>query len=135
MLRVYPSSVSNVNNKQQYPLHTAAQSGAAPSIIKSLTDAFIDAADHPDIDGKTPLHLACQHYASAYRPTKHLDGSLVSLQDAMVESIQLLNRPAVVNMEDEEGMTALEYAIDTNADLRIIKNMQRACEQSWREKR
>jgi ankyrin repeat protein len=132
ILQIYPTTVSKLNRNQQYPLHVAAQCGASPEIIKCLSESFPDAVDHADEEGKTPLHLTCESYASTYRAAKSPDGALVSMQDAMIKTVDLLNKPSVVNLEDEEGMTALEYAIDTNADLRIVKNIQRACERSWR---
>merc|ERR1719156_223082 len=54
----------------------------------------------------------------------------------MMNVVRLLktSAPASVNLEDGEGMNAIEYALDSDADIRVIRVMQRACRDDGRKR-
>ena len=126
IVSMFPKTVSQLNNSNQYPIHVASQCGALPKIIQQLDQYCPDGFRSCDISGKTPLHLACEHYPSSYRSVKEN----MSPIEPMEEIISILTRKtlSVIHIEDENGMTALEYAIDTGIDLVIIQKLQRDCE-------
>lgn len=43
------------------------------------------------------------------------------------------SRPEELYLEDNDGMNCLELAIESDVDIKIIKAMQRACRDTWRE--
>ena len=45
----------------RYPLHIAALYGANERVIELLCVSYPEAAEEADVDGCTPLHLACYH--------------------------------------------------------------------------
>jgi hypothetical protein len=47
----------------------------------------------------------------------------------MMAIVKMLNvsAPKSFNVEDNDGMNAIELAIETNVDIKIIKAMQRVC--------
>lgn len=131
IVSTFPSTVSQLNESNQYPIHIAAQCGALPKIIKHLCACCPDASCLRDVAGKTPLHLACEHYLSSYRSMKEN----MCPQEAMGETISTLTMKtlSVIHLEDGNGKTALEYAIDTGTDLVIVQRLQRDCERHMKE--
>jgi len=53
----------------------------------------------------------------------------------MMAIVKMLNvtAPKSFNLEDNDGMNAIELAIESNVDIKIIKAMQRVCRDTWRE--
>lgn len=130
----FPGAVRNTDRMGRCPLHIAAKWGAFPEVIKFLIEEYPDAAGFQDAMGKTPLHLACESYASKYSSRKNGGRPL---KDAMVEVVRRLCRaaPDSVNLEDMDDMTALEYAIDADVDLKVVRSIQKACEKDWKHRR
>merc|ERR1712232_860995 len=56
--------------------------------------------------------------------------------DAMLQVVRLLKNaaPQSLNLEDDAGRNAVEYAINSNANLGVIRTMQRACRDDWKER-
>lgn len=54
----------------------------------------------------------------------------------MLQVVRLLKTaaPLSVNLEDNEEMNAIEYALLSDASLKVVKTMQRACRDDWRER-
>merc|ERR1712183_364168 len=54
----------------------------------------------------------------------------------MLEVVRLMKfaAPNSVNLEDESGMNAIEYALLSEANISVIRAMQRACRGDWRER-
>lgn len=134
LAEVCPGSVEKADNMGRYPLHIAAKWGASPRVVKFLLQVYPDAAGLQDAMGKTPLHLCCESYASKYSSRK-AEGQ--PLKDAMVEVVRRLCRaaPDAVNLEDMEDMTALEYAIEADVELKVVRSIQKACEKDWKHRR
>lgn len=62
IIRLSPSSPFAVDCLNRTPLHIAAAIRANPQSIMLLVDACQKACSVRDVDGKTPLHFACDKY-------------------------------------------------------------------------
>jgi len=54
----------------------------------------------------------------------------------MMQVVMLLKSaaPTSVNLEDNEGCNAIEYALENDVHIKVIKAMQRACRDDWRHR-
>jgi len=127
---LYPHSLTSTDMAGRYPIHVAAKWGATPDVIRFLVDAGPSVVGCPDGSGKTPMHYVGESYIA------HYNSCLYDRSEAMMNVVRLLktSAPASVNLEDGEGMNAIEYALDSDADIRVIRVMQRACRDDWRER-
>jgi len=127
---MYPQSLSSSDITGRYPIHVAAKWGATPDVIAYLIKTNPSVAGVPDSTGKTPMHYVGEWYL------QHFDNALYSRDDSMLQVVRLLRNaaPLSVNLEDGEGMNAIEYALASDANLKVIKTMQRACRDDWRER-
>lgn len=84
----------------------------------------------PDDLGKTPMHYVGECYARNYN-----NRAPYPMVDSMLQVVKLLKTaaPKSMNLEDHEGMNAIEYALESDADIKVIKSMQRACRDDWRD--
>lgn len=132
IIAILPDTTTAKNQSNQYALHIAAENGASPHIIRYLCNLQPIASGSRDNSGRTPLHLVCKNYAIKYKPYKD-----ISMTDAMLQSVRTIIdlSPETVNIDDQDGMTALEYAIEANADIRTIQSIQKACERGWKVKK
>lgn len=129
--KLYPRSLTSPDVAGRYPIHVASKWGATPDVVRFLVEASPAVVGVPDSSGKTPMHYVGECYA-AHFSSDHL----YSRSDAMLHVVRMLktSAPNSVNLEDEHGMNAIEYALDSDADIRVIKAMQRACRDDWRER-
>eukprot|EP00562_Extubocellulus_spinifer_P006720 CAMPEP_0178516230 /NCGR_PEP_ID=MMETSP0696-20121128/24994_1 /TAXON_ID=265572 /ORGANISM="Extubocellulus spinifer, Strain CCMP396" /LENGTH=363 /DNA_ID=CAMNT_0020146475 /DNA_START=248 /DNA_END=1339 /DNA_ORIENTATION=+ len=129
-----PDVVRKTDPIGRSPLHVAAKWGAAPRVIRFLSEAYPDSGGLQDTSGKTPLHLACESYASKYSSSKTDDKPL---KESMLEVVRFLCKlsPTTVNIEDNEDFTALEYAIENDLDIKVVRSLQKACEKDWKKRR
>jgi len=132
----YPRAASSKTKPQRYyPLHLAVTFGAHPEVIAHIAEQYPKAAGCVDCTGKTPLHLLCQNYPNYY---SHIDlnkgEAQLPLDEAMLLVVRLLTRafPKLVNVDDEDDVTALEYAIDNDCHITVVRSIQRACERHER---
>jgi len=132
----YPRAASSKTKPQRYyPLHLAVTFGAHPEVIAHIAEQYPKAAGCVDCTGKTPLHLLCQNYPNYY---SHIDlnkgEAQLPLHEAMLLVVRLLTRafPKLVNVDDEDDVTALEYAIDNDCHITVVRSIQRACERHER---
>jgi len=128
--RKFPESLSSTDAAGRYPVHVAAKWGATPDVIQFLLKTNISFAGVPDNSGRTPLHYVGEHYLTNYNSLKY------DRDQAQLYVVKMLKMvaPRSVNIEDEEGMNAIEYALESDASLIVIKAMQRACRDDWRER-
>mmetsp|Transcript_19741 Transcript_19741/g.42512 ORF Transcript_19741/g.42512 Transcript_19741/m.42512 type:complete len:268 (-) Transcript_19741:111-914(-) len=94
------------------PLHFATASGAPVEVVEPLISMYPAAAGLPDCRGETPLMLASAH-------GKNADKSLVK---ALIRA-----SPHTVIDEDDEGMSALEYALLSEVPRDIFRMLQKSC--------
>ncbi|KAL7526242.1 hypothetical protein ACHAWF_001692 [Thalassiosira exigua] len=127
---LYPHSLSSTDVTGRYPIHVAAKWSSTPDVIAYLIKTNPAVAGIPDSTGKTPMHYVGECYL------KHFNNAMYNRDDSMLQVVRLLKNaaPQSVNLEDNEGMNAIEYALDSDANLKVIKTMQRACRDDWRER-
>ena len=106
------------------PLHIAAGVGASVQVIKYLTMAYPEACKIQDEDGRTPLHFACDVECRLFEgePDRREPPSFQVVHALLSASI------APASMEDEDEMCPLEYAILSDADVRVVKLLQKAAQ-------
>lgn len=104
------------------PLHVMAGTGASNEVIKVLVTAYPDACMIQDVNGRTPLHLLCNSSCKLFEDDikKKSKPSLVSVCELLLAS------PESVMLEDNEEMSAIEYALCSDADMKTIKILQRS---------
>mmetsp|Transcript_14255 Transcript_14255/g.30442 ORF Transcript_14255/g.30442 Transcript_14255/m.30442 type:complete len:246 (+) Transcript_14255:173-910(+) len=135
LLQLVPESPSCIDCLQRTPLHIAAGTRASSPIIKLLVDAYPTACEIRDIDGKTPLHLACDSACELFEGDRESDAREPPRYD-VVRTLAKAS-PLSVPLEDQDGMSALEHAIFSDAPIVVIKLLQYAtrkqCEMQQKE--
>ena len=132
---MYPGSLRMPDNMGRLPLHYAAKWGASYRLIDYLVEKNRAAASARDSLGRTPLHLLCKSYSSSVGSNK-LPCDLSSDDNMFQATTTLLAAaPDVVNIEDNNGMTVIEYAISSNAPYRAVRLIQKASERDWKERK
>jgi len=136
IIQELPTAIYQTNSQGQYPIHCATEWGACPTVIRTLSDRCRYALENQDHQGRTPLHLACIDYCDNYKYTPGAV-AVVQIREAVAQTIQMLATkcPNVSNLEDNEEITALEYAVLNAAmvDLDTIQCIQRASCQTWKQ--
>lgn len=128
--RIYPQSLSSADITGRYPIHVAAKWAATPDVVAYLIKTNPSVAGVPDSIGKTPMTYVGEFYLP------HFTSRLYGRDDSQLQVVRLLKTaaPNSVNLEDDDGKNAIEYALESNAHLKVIKTMQRACRDDWRER-
>lgn len=126
----YPQSLTCFDAMGRYPLHIACAWGNSPETIKYLVDSYPDAARIQDSDGKCAIHHLCHTFKRHFKDT-----SSSLFNDNMMDVVKTLHAaaPMSFNEEDCDGKNAIEHAIENEFDIKVIKTMQRACRDTWRE--
>lgn len=131
LLGGFPEAVSLPDSMGRLPLHVAAEYGASSAVILHLLVRNENAAGEQNATGKTPLHLACKTYTLAYNPTNDAK----TMEHAFGEVVRMLGdaAPAAVNMEDNQGMTPLEYALEWDCPYPVYRKLQKQSQKSWKQ--
>ena len=130
MIRLRPELVSAQDCLGRTPLHIAAGCAAHPHVIKILAHADPSTCSVQDEDMRTPLHLACDRYCNLFEDpsnSEDTDGrnpSYDAVRALLSESLQ------AATLEDEDEMNPLEYAIMSDADLKVVKLLQKATQKA-----
>ena len=127
-----PEYITQVDSAGRTVLHTAIRFGSDPQTVRYICAKCPSAAGALDLANQTPIHYLCRYYAKSHDPFKSRGGKT----DCMREITRVLfanSPPQTVNVEDEDGCTALERAIETDAPYKLVKFLQKACETDWRE--
>lgn len=134
MIRLRPELVSAQDCLGRTPLHIAAGCSAHPHVIKILAHADPNTCTVQDDDKRTPLHLACDRHCNLFEDPKgeSNDDGRDPCYDAIRALLSESLEPATV--EDEEEMNPLEYAILSNADLKVVKLLQKATQKQAKTK-
>mmetsp|Transcript_13417 Transcript_13417/g.24031 ORF Transcript_13417/g.24031 Transcript_13417/m.24031 type:complete len:275 (-) Transcript_13417:54-878(-) len=128
----FPQSISCPESKGRYPIHIACAKGLSPKTIEFIIESFPGAVGVQDDFGKNPLHYACESYVynwgtipnNAYRSP---DKNLLTVVSMLLDEV-----PELPNVEDLHGMNAIEYAIDSDTNIKVVKRMQNASRENWR---
>lgn len=128
----FPQSVSCAENKGRYPLHIACAKGLKPKAIDFLIKSYPQAAVVQDDFGKAPLHYVGESYAYNFRTTPSNAYRSPTSSILTVVSLLLDVCPESANVEDLYGMNAIEYALDSDTSIKVIKLMQNKSRENWR---
>ena len=123
LLELVPESSRAVDCLQRTPLHVAAGTRCSLPVIKMLSNSYPAAAAIRDEDGKTPLHLACDSDCELFEGDRDATRSPPSYE---VVATLIKANPNSVPVEDQDGMSALEHAIFSNAPIKVVKLLQYA---------
>jgi len=131
--KLYPSSIKSQDASGRYPIHVACKWSATPDVINYLIRLNSSACGVQDKFGKTPMHYVAEFYITNYQI---LLERLYPMDESMMEVVKLLKSaaPTSVNLEDNEGCNAIEYALENDVHIKVIKAMQRACRDDWRHR-
>ena len=122
-------NASRIDSKRRYPLHLALEYESDVKVVKFLIESNKAAVIAQDVYGKTPLHMVVLKCAEKMERNELQDlGGIISFIDSveMLKFLLLLCDavPSAPFIEDNNGMTALEYAIDVEADFKLVKALQ-----------
>lgn len=132
MIELCPDAPHSQDCLNRTPLHVATGTGASSPVIKALVDAYPAACLIQDKDGRSPLHMACDASCELFEDDRSSERPAPSyrtigvLLSASLESAVL---------EDEDGMSAIEYALFSNADLQTVRLIQKAAQKVMLNKR
>jgi ankyrin repeat protein len=122
MIRAHGEAVKGQDCLGRSPLHVACGTGADAQIIRRLVKAFPQACDIQDEDGRLPLHFACDVECVLF------DGDQTPRTPPSVEVVKALLSGSMqsVLVEDDDEMSPIEYAIVSDADIKVVKLLQKA---------
>eukprot|EP00984_Skeletonema_dohrnii_P021264 scaffold10568_cov140-Skeletonema_dohrnii-CCMP3373.AAC.12 len=111
------------------PLYVATGLAAAPMLIQILAHVYSSACNVQDVDGKTPLHFACDSYGSMvlFEDDNHNESATHQwVQQPCHDAIHALlsGSLAAATIEDSDEMNPVEYAIMSNASLKTVQLLQ-----------
>lgn len=131
IVSLHPDLVYLADSDGRVPLHIASQNGASPDIIAFLCVPKRNTSGVQDSMGRTALHLACASYCASYTDTM-----VQPTKKAFTKTVRTLiqSSPATINVEDINGINAVEYAIESDVDLKILRLIQRASEKDWKRR-
>eukprot|EP00984_Skeletonema_dohrnii_P038611 scaffold42072_cov161-Skeletonema_dohrnii-CCMP3373.AAC.1 len=123
MIRLRPELVSAQDCLGRTPLHIAAGCGAHPYVIKTLAHADPSTCTVQDEDMRTPLHLACDRHCNLFEDCEDSNG-----REPCYDAVRALLSESLdaAVLEDEDEMNPVEYAIMSDADLKLVKLLQKA---------
>ncbi len=124
MIKLRPELVSAQDCLGRTPLHIAAGCAAHPYVIKTLAHADPSTCTVQDEDMRTPLHLACDRHCNLFEEDSEDENGREPSYDAVRALLSESLEAAV--LEDEDEMNPVEYAIISNADIKLVKLLQKA---------
>ena len=125
----YPLCLTMPDPTGKYACHVACKYGALPTVLEFLVSENAHAAGVQDPEGKAPIHYVGEFYASNFESP-----SSPAVRESMLQVIHILRQaaPHSFNLEDADGCNAVEYAIANDADMKVIKVMQRTARDDWK---
>ena len=130
MIMLCPDDAHAVDCLERTPLHVATGTGASVNVIKALLEANPGACRAQDADGRIPLHMACDRTCVLFEGSSNSNDAP---RYDIVNSLLSVS-PSSVIMEDSDEMTAIEYALLSSGDLKVVKMLQRASQKVLRKK-
>mmetsp|Transcript_3496 Transcript_3496/g.7429 ORF Transcript_3496/g.7429 Transcript_3496/m.7429 type:complete len:263 (-) Transcript_3496:137-925(-) len=127
LAKAFPEGLLHADKSGRYPIHVASKWGAPPDVMQWLVNSNKAAASIQDQVGKTPMHYIGEFYTRTYQYD--------DLEKSMNTIVKLLKEaaPSSVILEDHEEFNAIEYAIENDAPLSVVKTMQRSSRDGWRD--
>mmetsp|Transcript_34359 Transcript_34359/g.61678 ORF Transcript_34359/g.61678 Transcript_34359/m.61678 type:complete len:273 (+) Transcript_34359:152-970(+) len=126
----YPRCLTRPDSTRKFSCHVAAKYGATPNVMDYLVCDNKYAAGVQDPLGKAPIHYVGEFYSCNDKSV-----AAITVNENMLQVVRILREaaPQSFNLEDNDGCNAIEYAIENNADIKVIKTMQRAARDDWRK--
>ena len=125
----YPRCLTMPDSTGKYACHVACKYGAMFPVVEYLVHKNKLFAGVQDPSGKAPIHYVGEFYTSHNESSTDLE-----VHENMHRVVHLLREAAPQSfiLEDMHGCNAIEYAIGSDVDIKIIKTMQRAARDDWR---
>ena len=117
----YSWGIHKADAAGRFPMHIATKWSAMPEVIQFLASQNPTAVGIKDDFGKSPLHYVAESYIRNCNPHHQW---YVSANMLEVVNIIKTSTPNAATIEDNDGMNAIEYAIDNSAPFDVIANMQ-----------
>ncbi|KAK1738816.1 hypothetical protein QTG54_010132 [Skeletonema marinoi] len=114
-----------LNASGRYPVHVACKWSATPDVVMHLIRLNSSACGVQDSFGKTPMHYVAEFYVANYQLPLEM---LYPMDESMMQVVKLLKSAAPT------GCNAIEYALVNDVNIKVIKVMQRACRDDWRNR-
>lgn len=129
IIQICPADVRSRDCLNRTPLHVACGVGAGIRTIQCLAAAYPAACKIQDDDGRTPLHFCCDIECQLFEGD---EGKVRKPPSFEVVHCLLSASLSVVSLEDADGMSPLEYAICSDADVKVVKLLQKAAQKHMR---
>ncbi|KAL7428676.1 hypothetical protein ACHAXH_000887 [Discostella pseudostelligera] len=125
----YPRCLTTPDPTGKYACHVACKYGAVFPVVEFLVRMNKYLAGIPDPSGKAPIHYVGEFYAAFNESSTGME-----MNEHMLRVVYILREAAPQSfiLEDMNGCNAIEYAIGSDADIKIIKTMQRTARDDWR---
>ena len=129
LVRILPDLPSRVDVLNRTSLHVACGVGASVQIIKYLVIAYPPACKIQDHDGRTPLHFCCDVDCRLF------EGDCLRRDPPSFSVVHALLSGSIsaASMEDEDEMSPLEYAITSDAEVKVVKLLQKAAQKHMKQ--
>lgn len=134
ILRTCPNALRETDHDGRLPLHRATRNGVGSDVVRYLLERYPEAAVRRDNKGKTPLHLACKYFSIVFDNSgtrfKYRKDKFAHMCKTLKAVIIMFLRadPDCFLLDDDKGMSALEYAIDGEVIFETVFMMQTAIE-------
>lgn len=132
----FPEALIQLDAERRYPIHIACAEGSHPGFILHCIEEYPFTISAKDVYGRTPLHLLCQSYKKKYSDNiscqhsgKYVNkdyGFETPAEKKMTIILWMIYRhdPATIALEDNDGVSALEYALESNVDIEFFRTLQ-----------
>jgi len=123
LLKGFPDAVHEKDCMGRFPLHIVVMYGSYADVVEYLLQKH-NVAGTSDIQGRTPLHLLFNDLK--YRSKDGIEFG-PETRDSIYPIVSLLCEASLrcAVTEDHMGKSALEYAIEEEADFAIVKVLQK----------
>mmetsp|Transcript_15216 Transcript_15216/g.21619 ORF Transcript_15216/g.21619 Transcript_15216/m.21619 type:complete len:262 (-) Transcript_15216:1294-2079(-) len=128
----YPQCVDKPDGTGKFCTHVAAKYSALPDVMAYVISKNPAAAGCPDNHRKCPIHYVAEFYIK--HSIRYQDQNETT-EELMLQVVRILKHtaPQSFNLEDEDERNAIEIAIESDVGIRVVKMMQRAARDDWRE--
>jgi len=106
--------------RMRLPLHIAIQNGASIGCISYMVEKYPESVMEKELMGCIPLHLVVKNQDGIFRSSKR------TLYDRSLIRVLLDANPRSVLEEDGRGMNAIEHALTSEMDQKIVRLLQHA---------
>lgn len=131
---IFPSSPNTANSRGRYPIRIAVAGGCQPDVIQFLMQVNHQVVRLQDESGKNPIHYAADCYAQNFSDNNFDVPNHHEVYRNTLQVVEYLVKaaPESVNVEDNDEMNPIEYALINGCHIKIVKTLQRASRKDWR---